>query len=404
MDTSRMLYLTDVSAQNSLAMFMQIEQMRNAAVKLYDTMEALLYRSQIADIVNSYYDIGTVSEVYQIFGGYVNKSFGVYTVKDGKKCEYFVRKYKVGITEQEILFEHSFINCAIENGLDIAAAIIRTKEDGTFVKLSEEVNGKTIDRYFAIYTYLDGEDKYTWDNNNLNDEEYKSSAEVLAKLHYATRDFDPKGLERIEPKIMEFVPTLPPKYREFAKLDLPNNRFHQYYLANLEDILEVIERTVTLIPKEALAKMPMNPIHCDVHPGNFKYKDNQAVGVFDFDWAKIDLRLFDVCEALAYFCSSWEAETDGNLLIDKCGIFIKAYQEKLKELGGLPPLNETELQYLPDMLAIANIYLVNWDVTAYYADTSVNVFEYKAYLQHNVKLMRYIERHKEAIREMIKNL
>ena len=40
--------------------------------------------------------------------------------------------------------------------------------------------------------------------------------------------------------------------------------------------------------------MPHCAIHCDFHPGNLKYENNRVVGIFDFDWSKIDLRLFDL--------------------------------------------------------------------------------------------------------------
>ncbi len=92
------------------------------------------------------------------------------------------------------------------------------------------------------------------------------------------------------------------------------------------------------------------------------------------------------------------------LLLDKCSIFLKAYQRKLVELGGLEPLNEVELEYLPMMIAAANIYLINWDVTAYYAGTNLNEYEYIAYLQHNVRLMNWIEDHKAEIAEVAKSL
>lgn len=366
-------------------------------------MEIAFVRNQILEVVHDHYDIGEIKDVYEIFGGYVNKSFGIYAIKAGKKHAYFIRKYKKGIKENEIKLEHAIIDCAIENGLDIAAGLIHAKDGKTYVKLSEDSDGEERESYFAIYEFLPGEDKYTWDNPTLNDEEYASSAEVLAIFHNATKDFDPQGLERVEPKIMELITLLPDIFKEFATRDL-NNKYHDYYLKNLDEILEEMERVITLIPAEDVKKMPMNPIHCDIHPGNLKFKDNKAVGIFDFDWAKIDLRLFDVCEALLYFCSSWEEETDGKLLLSKCAIFLNAYQNKLKELGGLEPLNETELKHLPDMLAIANVYLYNWCVPAYYADPTLNVYEYKTYLSHHLKLTRYMKMNFQDIIEMVKTI
>jgi len=56
------------------------------------------------------------------------------------------------------------------------------------------------------------------------------------------------------------------------------------------------------------------------------------------------------------------------------------------------------------MLAAANIYLINWDVVAYYEGTNLNEYEYIAYLQHNVRLMNWIENNKSDIRDMVKSL
>lgn len=348
-----------------------------------------------------------MKDVYEIFGGYVNQSFGVYTEKEGKTYECFVRKYKKSIAEKEILLEHTLIDFSIAHGLDIAAGLIKTKEGKTFVQLFEEGNAGPEGRYFAVYQFLSGEDKYTWDAPYLTDQEYASSAEVLATFHNASRHYDPQDLERVEPKILEFIPTLPETFREFAELSLAHNKFHTYFLKNFSEIMDVIKEIQ--IPAEAVDKLPYNPIHSDIHPGNLKFRDEQVVGIFDFDWAKIDLRLFDVCEALTYFCSAWDdlpdGTTDGTLRLDKCAIFLKAYQKKLRELGGLEPLNETEKEYFLAMLAAANIYILNWDVTAYYADPdNLNVYEYLTYLQHNVRLMKWIEEHREEIGELIQTI
>lgn len=400
MDTSKMRHMEELGFNQAALLMSQSENLLDIARNFYDTMETSVIRNQIVNVVKNY-DLGKVIDVYEIFGGYVNRSFGIMTEKDGQRAEYFVRKYKKGITEKEILFEHSLIDFSIANGLDLAAGLIRTRDGQTYIKDSENAGNEEQDFYFAIYEYLPGEDKYTWDNPTCNDEEYASAAHVMALFHNASRNFDPRGLERVEPKITEFLPTLPPVYREFAQRNL-NTKFHTYYLKNIEGILEVINLTV--IPAADLTRMPYNPCHNDFHPGNLKFTDNKAVGIFDFDWSKIELRLFDVCLGLTYCCSSWQDELDGVLLLDKCAIFLESYQKKLRELGGLEPLNETEIKVLPVMMAAANLYLINWDVTAYYAGSNLNEYEYTAYLQHNVRLMKWIEAHKEDIAKMAQSL
>lgn len=400
MDTSKMLRLTglDVGLISSLAN--QSGQLRNTIVELSELLERSLVHSQVV-YVFQHYNLGKVTDVYEIFGGYVNRSFGVYTEKDGEKYCYFVRMYKPGIRESEIELEHSLIDFSIANGLDMAAGLIRADNQKTYVKISEEIKGKVVKRFFAVYDFLPGEDKYTWDNPNLNDEEYASAAMVLATLHNSARNFDPRGRKRAEPKIMELLPMLPGLFREFAEREV-NTKFHKYFLNNIDEIIAIVDRI--RIPEDELKKMPFNPIHSDFHPGNLKFKDNKVVGIFDFDWCKIDLRLFDVCLALVYACSSWQDESDGVMLLEKSAIFLESYQKTLQALGGLPPLNDVEIQYLPSMIAAANVYLINWGVTAYYSGKDLNVYEYLAYLQHNVRLMKWIENHGAEILQMAKSI
>jgi len=401
MDTSKMLLFPEFSTDKIFDLFVKSEEIKKTSEDLYASMDQVIIRALIVETA-SQYDIGIVTDVYEIFGGYVNRSFGIYTDKNGEKKEYFVRLYKKGVTEKEIQFEHALISFVKENGLAMAAGIYRTRDGKSYLKKTVGAGEAAIDRYLAVYEFLPGEDKYTWIDNALNDEEYASAAEVLAIFHNASRNFDPSGLERIEPKIMELMPALIDKFKEYAGTDW-NDKFTEYYLKNLDSILEEIDSIK--IPAADLAKMPLNPIHCDFHPGNLKYEDNKAVGIFDFDWSKIDLRLFDLGLGLAYCCSSWKDEQDGTLLLDQSAVFLRAYQNKLKELGGLEPLNEVEKRHLPTLLAAGNMYLIFWALRDYYGNLGrLNVFEYLTYLQHQVKLMNWIRKNRETILEMAKTI
>ena len=55
---------------------------------------------------------------------------------------------------------------------------------------------------------------------------------------------------------------------------------------------------------------------------------------------------------------------------------------------------------LPKMLALANIYLINWEATDYYGNMDLNDYEYLAYLKHNVRLMQWIEEHKDELEKL----
>jgi homoserine kinase type II len=356
---------------------------------------------QIRNVVEKNYDIGRVTDIYEMFGGYINRSFALCTEKDGKNYVYFIRKYSKGKDEKEIYLEHNLLACAKENGSKEVANTIRARSGKSFVMAAEGAGEDRLSYYFAVYEFLEGEDKYNWLENEMTNEELASAAEVMATFHNAVKGFDPNGWARQELEILDLLPTLPGRFTEWAAVDV-TNMFIEYYRKNLPRIIEVIGKLV--IPGEDRAKLPLNPLQCDCHPGNMKFHDNKVVGVFDFDWSKVDLRVFEIGLALVYFCASWISELDGVVHLDRCKVFLNAYQQKLKELGGLSPLNETEKRYLPEMINAGNIYLILWCIRAYCDDVTLNVFEYLFYMQHQVKCMNWVDKHRDAIVEMIEGI
>ena len=108
------------------------------------------------------------------------------------------------------------------------------------------------------------------------------------------------------------------------------------------------------------------PVHCDYHPGNLKYKNEKGVGLFDFDWAKIDYRVFDVALGLVYFTSEWNGAAAGSLRMDKFALFLKNYNEQCIRLDGIAPLTKKEQENLIPMLAAGNLFVLNWDLMDFY--------------------------------------
>ena len=349
---------------------------------------------QISEIVEDLYDMGAVIDVYEIFGGFTNRGFGIRTRKDSDNNTYFVRQYRDGVTLEEIRFEHALINHAIGNGLDICAGVVLARNGETLVQPAN--SGKV----FAVYEYLSGEDKYTWDNTDLTDAEFRNAAGVLAEFHDAVRDFDPGRLKREEPPIMELLPIIA---RNFIHLGqkMCEGKIQSYYQANLKAILGAIERNP--IAPQDIEGLPVIPIHCDFHPGNLKWDDDVVTGLFDFDWSKMDLRLFDVCMAIVYFCSQWGGRRDGELRMDKFAHFLGSYHRRLQSREGLDPLSDNEQRLLLKMLTLTNICLVHWEVSNFYATEEAVYNEYIVYLKHNVRLMRWLETNRPAIAETIAN-
>jgi homoserine kinase type II len=395
MDTSKMRLLPKMSSVNSYKLLEIGHEIGRIAARLTELLEDTVLRQQLVEIVEELYDLGRVLEVYQIFGGYINRSFGLVAQRNGIRKDYFLRQYKHGIAEHEIKFEHSLINHCTARGFTLAARVIANRQGATYIK---PANSKS---FFAVYEFLEGEDKYTWDNPALNDEEFVSASKMLAAFHTAAMEFDPGKFQRAEPPIRDLLPIFSASFRKFAQIDNVS-KFHRFFLGHLKNILESIDNT--RIPGADVCHMPLCPIHCDFHPGNLKYENNRVVGIFDFDWSKIDLRLFDVCMAVAYFCCSWDEKNDGDLRLEKAALFLNAYQDQLHQTDAMKPLNAVEIKHLPGMLTAANLCIINWIVSTFYADDGLNDYEYLAYLKHSVRLLYSIEKHRNTISQIAADL
>ncbi len=395
MDTSKMRLLPKMSSVNSYELLEIGHEIGRVAARLTELLEDTVLRQQLVEIVEELYDLGRVLEVYQIFGGYINRSFGLVVQRNGIRKDYFLRQYKHGIAEHEIKFEHALINHCAARGFTLAARVIANRQGTTYIK---PANSKS---FFAVYEFLEGEDKYTWDNPALNDEEFVSASKMLAVFHTAALGFDPGKFQRVEPPIRDLLPIFSASLKKFAQIDSVS-KFHRFFLGHLKNILESIDHT--RITEADASHMLICPIHSDYHPGNLKYENNQVVGIFDFDWSKIDLRLFDVCMAVAYFCCSWDEKNDGDLRLEKAALFLNAYQDQLHQTDGMKPLNAVEIKHLPDMLTAANLCIINWIVSTFYADDDLNDYEYLAYLKHSVRLMYSIEENRSTISQIAADL
>jgi homoserine kinase type II len=131
-------------------------------------------------------------------------------------------------------------------------------------------------------------------------------------------------------------------------------------------------------------------VHSDYHPGNLKFHHSQVSGLFDFDWAKVDLRALDVGQALYYFCISWKNPVDGELRLDDLATFLGAYQADLRSHPGARPLSPLECKYLPYLINAGNLYCLNWTILDYYGK-EVDPQEYLIYLRHHINVIHWFE-------------
>ena len=189
---------------------------------------------------------------------------------------------------------------------------------------------------------------------------------------------------------MDFLATFRQTYTEcLSKVGTtPVDRF---LLDQRDAICTKVDQAI--IADRDLTRMPQIPIHGDYHQGNLKYDGSQIIGVFDFDWSKIDLRIFDLGQALLYFCNRWDGRQAGSLNLDNYVVFLKSYNENCPSAAGPGPLTVLEKEYLPSMLQAANLFVLQLIIDYFYLDSSPDIDEYLHVFHHRLKTIEWIDAH-----------
>lgn len=352
----------------------------------------------IRRLMEENYDLGRLTRVQEIVGGYCNKSYAVWMAADERTDRYFLRLYNSNVIENEILFEHALLNHLRSNGFTLAAAIVPSRSGATVLTTPPPENHQAKRAIWALFEFLEGEDKYSWTYTKLTDKEFISAAEVLAYLHHCGHAFEkPPGTDRVQPPIMEFIPTFKKTFSAFSK-QAGDRRCDRLFKDNFKTICKALDDAASMdVRFQGMKKIP---IHCDYHPGNLKFRDEKGIGIFDFDWSKIDYRLFDVALGLVYFTSIWNEQAAG-LRPDKFVLFLSTYNEACQRFAHIGPLTKQERKYLVPMLSIANLYVLNWDLVDFYGTPNQNDDEYCSYINHNIGLMHWLAHHENELERWV---
>ena len=78
--------------------------------------------AQIQRIMEAQYDLGTLTRIKEIFGGFCNKSYAVWMSREDTHQKLFLRLYNPGVVESEIRFEHALVSHLRREGFELAAA------------------------------------------------------------------------------------------------------------------------------------------------------------------------------------------------------------------------------------------------------------------------------------------
>lgn len=347
------------------------------------------------NILSEHYDIGQLVRQERIDRGYINDSYEIEMLRAGKKTRHLLRRYRPGTPEEKVRFEHALLQELQVKGFEFSPRCITKKDGTTYVEIDRNLKKKDPPNYIAVFSFLPGEDKCSWDHPLYSDEELINSAQMLALYHNTI--FGWQGTEGWrELSNFDEINLMASKWKVYAR-NTAESPFDEFFLEQFNDLLGMLKN---IPPKKKYNAMPRLVVHGDYHPGNLKFKDGKVAGVFDFGWSKIDARCFDVGLAILYFCTSWEIGTDGNLQLDRLAGFLGAYQEAGKLINAIGPLNQLELEYLPQMIHMGNLIVIDWILSHFYS-TGPDPQKYLRYFQHSVSCHQWLARNGSVLASSI---
>lgn len=165
------------------------------------SMERLYYEARVKQILSSHYGyLGEVSDVCELFGGEVNRNYEAHTKRDGSQLCLFVRQYEPDKQAYELEYEHNLFFHLREHGFDLTPVPIPAENGDTYVRC---VVGDG-EFFFSVNEFLEGDNTYQWERNNVTETACESAARALARFHAAACTYDPlENWRNREPVIQE---------------------------------------------------------------------------------------------------------------------------------------------------------------------------------------------------------
>ena len=215
---------------------------------------------------------------------------GVYYLKTnkGERC---LKKINYG--PQKLMFVYGAKEYLINNGFD--------KVDRYFLNIEGEPYALVNEDLYTLSEWLEGRE---CDFHNI--EEVKLAAKTLAKMHEASKGYDPPENSKLKsdlgrwPHLMAKRIKSLDKMRDMIRKKSVKSDFDVLYLKSMEFYKEIGRNALKTLEESsyydlcAVADKDKSFCHHDFTYHNIILSDNNDVHVIDFDYCKREVRTFDI--------------------------------------------------------------------------------------------------------------
>ena len=215
---------------------------------------------------------------------------GVYYLKTdkGERC---LKKINYG--PQKLLFVYGAKEHLRKNGFN--------NLDKYYLNINGEPYALVNEDLYTLSEWLDGRE---CDFHNID--EVKIAANTLAKLHEASKGYDPPENSKLKsdlgrwPHLMEKRIKSLDKMRDMIRKKSIKNDFDMLYLKSMEFYKEIGKKALATLKESDYYELCMRAeneksfCHHDFTYHNIILSDNMYVHVIDFDYSKREVRTFDI--------------------------------------------------------------------------------------------------------------
>ena len=113
---------------------------------------------------------------------------------------------------------------------------------------------------------------------------------------------------------------------EGAMSDIPESEGKTIMFGRKKDLLNFAEATQREFDVLSYDTLPKQLVHFDLHPGNVHYEGSRVVGLFDFDWARMDCRISDLAGSIGQSCYVYGGKDSGRYVKEKIDAGLAAYR------------------------------------------------------------------------------
>ena len=204
-------------------------------------------------------------------------------------CEFFFKVYRYGLrTKEDILTEIDWISCLKNKGIAVTEPVV--KKDGNYVVEFETLQGK---RYGVLFTAAGVK---SFNQVEETEASNKKLGKYLASVHEAWNSI-PISICKRRLDMPNVVDESMKYIREFSNI-------YYFDLEFLEDVADKLKKKLELLSKNS---PEYGVCHGDFYSGNIRFDNYDNPILFDFDFAGVGWRIYDIAlfaDAFGLGCSA----------------------------------------------------------------------------------------------------